>query len=539
VGESLTTQIEWIEVDRLDPHPDNPRLFLREDVIEGITAQLEESGAFDPAHALLVRPVNGRYQIVRGHHRVEGARRAGMDKVPCWVRDLSDDEAYMQLALGNVQGELSPLEIGIHALKAVDTSDGGRGIVGGVSEYARQLGQDRGNLTAYRQGAEVLAATKNLCNVTQVLDKAKHLASVHRLPRELWPFVAEWVVTPQTSGKENSTPSVNQTQDLVKDLLKFEIPEQWAFFLPVVDVARAYMADGQPTPDIVARLIQQARATEEAIKAHCERLDPERFTFTVDDFHEWLLGGIGTYAWDVHELDAYRQRVIEQAKEAERPPKPDAQPGEWYRMGKHSLYCGDTGDKAFWESLPQAAFAFADPPYNAEVADWDSGFRWDHDWLIWKAPIVAVTPGIESIQHFYSVGTKMPHAWAMSAWIDNGMTRGKVGFGNWVYIGLFAREGISLHRNAQDVIRVSVKTSDTDDSDHKGRKPPELMAALIELFSEPEQVVVDPFLGSGTTLFEADRLGRICIGGEIRPDFCNAIIERWQEQTGRAAERIV
>ena len=41
--------------------------------------------------------------------------------MPCWVREMSDEDAYMALALNNAQGELSELEVGLHALGAVET----------------------------------------------------------------------------------------------------------------------------------------------------------------------------------------------------------------------------------------------------------------------------------------------------------------------------------------------------------------------------------------------------------------------------------
>jgi len=118
---------QQIPIERLKAHPDNPRLFLREDVVGSIENQIRETGEFDAAHAVIVRPVNGHYQIIQGHHRTEAATRAGLDAVPCWVRDMDDDEAFMQLALGNAQDALSPLEIGIHALIAVPLSEGGEG----------------------------------------------------------------------------------------------------------------------------------------------------------------------------------------------------------------------------------------------------------------------------------------------------------------------------------------------------------------------------------------------------------------------------
>jgi ParB/RepB/Spo0J family partition protein len=516
--------IKQIPITELESHPDNPRLVMREDVVNGIAEQLKEAGHFDPAHALLVRPFNGYYQIVRGHQRWEAAKIAGIGNIPCWVREMSDEEAYMQLALGNVQGELSPLEIGVHALRVDDR---------GLREYARQIGNDPSHISSYRQGAEVLQYIKCGNIATLYVHKANHLAAIHSTSQELWPLLAQWVITPEDDEKKQ--PSVNQVKEIVKTIKKFEIPEEWqSIFLPLIDIVKMFMQDGAPTPSIISDLVSKARTIQELIAAQVEGA----FSYTVDGFHDWLRGGIGSYAWEPSALDEYRSEVIEAVRKSQEPPKPDAKQGEWYKLGYHLLYCGDTGQPEFWQDLPQAAFAFADPPYNAGVDEWDEGFEWAHDWLIDKAPIAAVTPGIESIQDFYAKQTQMPHAWAMSAYINNGMTRGKLGFGNWVYIGLFARPDMSIHRKAQDHVEVSVSTSDTEDSEHKGRKPPELMQRLIELFTKSDEVVIDPFLGSGTTLFEANKLGRKCIGGEIRPAFCNEIIARWQEESGQVAERI-
>lgn len=104
-----------INLEDLHPHPKNPRLAPREDVVEQIAAQI--NGEFDPAHALIVRPAStSGYEIISGHHRYLAAGKAGLTKVPCWVREMSDDDAYMALALCNAQGELHPLEEGLHAL---------------------------------------------------------------------------------------------------------------------------------------------------------------------------------------------------------------------------------------------------------------------------------------------------------------------------------------------------------------------------------------------------------------------------------------
>jgi len=213
----------------------------------------------------------------------------------------------------------------------------------------------------------------------------------------------------------------------------------------------------------------------------------------------------------------------------------EVQPGDWWRLGHHLLFCGDTSSDQFVDRMPSVPFAFADPPYNAGVAEWDEGFEWRHDWLIEKAQVVAVTPGISSIFDFARV-TKMPYKWSIACWIDNGRARGALGFGNWIYAALFA-EG-SIHRDSQDFVRVSLKVSETDSTRHRGRKPSEFIAWLLGLFTKQGDSVIDPFLGSGTTLLVAESMGRVCYGGEINPDFCAEIIARWESMTGLQAEVI-
>ncbi len=90
-GEQI--QLLNLRLDQLQPHPDNPRLELRADVIDQVAAQISAAGAFRQEHAILVRPWNGGYQIVAGHHRHAAAQKAGLDEIPCWVREMDDDEA--------------------------------------------------------------------------------------------------------------------------------------------------------------------------------------------------------------------------------------------------------------------------------------------------------------------------------------------------------------------------------------------------------------------------------------------------------------
>jgi hypothetical protein len=216
--------------------------------------------------------------------------------------------------------------------------------------------------------------------------------------------------------------------------------------------------------------------------------------------------------------------VVEYKKQAAIEAAKSVQPGQWWQLGDHLLYCGDSAAGAF-TSQAAGSFAFADPPYNAGKAGWDAGFKWQHDYLAEVVGLVAVTPGISAIPDFLRA-TLMPYRWSMAAWITNGMTRGALGFGNWIYIALFA-EAESIHREMQDHMRISVSQA-APSTRHESRKPAELLVNLIEAFTEPGDTVIDPFLGSGTTLFAADQAGRKCIGAEIEPEFCAEIITRYQ-----------
>jgi DNA modification methylase len=70
---------------------------------------------------------------------------------------------------------------------------------------------------------------------------------------------------------------------------------------------------------------------------------------------------------------------------------------------------------------------------------------------------------------------------------------------------------------------------------HSTQKPIECMKRPIENNSSPGQAVYDPFLGSGTTLIAAEMTGRCCYGIEIAPNYCDVIIQRWQNFTGKDA----
>ncbi|MDR7496824.1 MAG: DNA methyltransferase [Armatimonadota bacterium] len=70
---------------------------------------------------------------------------------------------------------------------------------------------------------------------------------------------------------------------------------------------------------------------------------------------------------------------------------------------------------------------------------------------------------------------------------------------------------------------------------HPTQKPVELALRAIENSSRPGEIVLDLFLGSGTTLMAAERAGRRCFGMDVDPKWCAVAIARWEAATGQSA----
>lgn len=169
----------------LDAHPDNPRIEQRRDVVESLASRMRESG-FDEAHALIVRPIGERFQIISGHHRAAAAAEAGLAEVSAWVRDMPDDEAFMALALCNTHGELTPIERGMHALKSGMS----------VRAYAEKVGRAHKTVDDEVRAARVMSA----CAHVRTNVPHRVLCEIHAAPTWLWPAL---VTTAERAGADS------------------------------------------------------------------------------------------------------------------------------------------------------------------------------------------------------------------------------------------------------------------------------------------------------------------------------------------------
>tara|TARA_R110000772_G_scaffold133533_1_gene242007 strand:- start:230 stop:934 length:705 start_codon:yes stop_codon:yes gene_type:complete len=72
---------------------------------------------------------------------------------------------------------------------------------------------------------------------------------------------------------------------------------------------------------------------------------------------------------------------------------------------------------------------------------------------------------------------------------------------------------------------------------HPTMKPIKLIEYLMVNSSKKGDLIKDGFLGSGTTLIAAEKLNRKCYGMELDPKYCDVIIKRWEDFTGKKATR--
>lgn len=73
---------------------------------------------------------------------------------------------------------------------------------------------------------------------------------------------------------------------------------------------------------------------------------------------------------------------------------------------------------------------------------------------------------------------------------------------------------------------------------HGAAFPVELPSRYIQLYTKDGEAVLEPFIGTGTTMIASEMHGRPCYGVEFDPSYCQVAIDRWEEYTGKKAEKM-
>ena len=111
------------------------------------------------------------------------------------------------------------------------------------------------------------------------------------------------------------------------------------------------------------------------------------------------------------------------------------------------------------------------------------------------------------------------------------------------YIGHFRRDSPSNFNNLNDRFSTLIESSKTSKADsnnfnHKHAKNIFLPVIFIKHFTSDNEIVMDLFGGSGTTLIACEQTNRKCYMMELDPYYCQVIINRWEEFTGKKAVKI-
>ena len=131
-----------VDIDLIEPNSFQPRTNFNEERLEELAQSIRSNGIIQP---LLVRRIdNEKYQVVAGERRWRAAQRAGLQKVPCIVREIPEDKMLELALIENIQRqELNAIEEA-HAYKRLIES------LGLTQEMvAQRVGRDRTFITNY------------------------------------------------------------------------------------------------------------------------------------------------------------------------------------------------------------------------------------------------------------------------------------------------------------------------------------------------------------------------------------------------------
>ena len=165
----------------------------------------------------------------------------------------------------------------------------------------------------------------------------------------------------------------------------------------------------------------------------------------------------------------------------------------------------------------------ADPPYGCGKAEWDGEFptKWYREAIRVGHAVVIITGSSGLFDSIPLVGDDFVDV--ISAWNKNGMTRGPIGYGNWIAAVVAGRKP----KMGQNFFSFSVSG---EKPNHPSPKPIEYMNKLIERITKPGDTVLDPFAGSGTTGVACLNTGRKAILIERKEKYCEIAVKRLQQE---------
>jgi DNA modification methylase len=269
-------------------------------------------------------------------------------------------------------------------------------------------------------------------------------------------------------------------------------------------------------------------------------------------------------------------QALAEAEKAKGPTR--VQPGEIWHLGPHRMACGDATDSAAWERLMEGKVAHAvvtDPPYavgyvggraaqEERIAkarrgvEGPSDIYWDN--LTPEAYRRLLLASL-SLAHQHSDDRAPLYLWFGSihlrdvlqcmeqtgwqernllVWVkNNGAGALFAQYKHWYEPCFYAHKQGRSPRWHGPTNESTVWQHDklARNELHPTMKPVALIERAINNSTRPGELVVDPFLGSGTAIIAAQRAGRVCYGMDLDARYCDVVLRRWEEFAGETARR--
>lgn len=299
------------------------------------------------------------------------------------------------------------------------------------------------------------------------------------------------------------------------------------------------------------RLAEDAGWDKELLKIELEDLKNMNFDITLTGFE------LEDFDFSMDETE-----VIEDEFDETIPEEPTSKKGEIYKLGKHFLMCGDSTDINDVEKLMngvKADMLLTDPPYNVDYEGGtgltiqndnmdDETFREFLRVSFFNANSVMKEGAVFYIWHADSEGYNFRGAchdigWKVRQcliWCKNTLVMGRQDY-HWKHEPCLYgwKEGAS-HLWASDRKQTTVLEFDRPSvsKEHPTMKPVGLFDYLIKNNTKKDDIVLDLFAGSGTSIIACEQNGRIAYSMELDPKYVDVIISRWEKLTGQQAERI-
>jgi site-specific DNA-methyltransferase (adenine-specific) len=241
------------------------------------------------------------------------------------------------------------------------------------------------------------------------------------------------------------------------------------------------------------------------------------------------------------------------------PEEPITKPGDLWILGNHRLLCGDSTNPQHLQRLMDGKLAdlwLTDPPYNVDY-EGGTGLKIQNDNMadgefrqflcdVYSTANQVLKPGAAFyIWHADSEGynfrgAAQDNGWKVRQcliWLKSSLVMGRQDY-QWKHEPcLYGWTDGAAHTWNSDRKQTTILEFDKPrkNGQHPTMKPVDLFQYQIDNSTKPNQLVLDSFGGSGTTIIACERIRRHARLMELDPAYCDVIVQRWSEFTGKDA----